>query len=524
MPQTAQQQATPLPVSSDAPLIEARGLAKHFGGVQALAGVDIDIRAGEVHGLVGANGAGKSTLIKLLAGLQQPDAGQIWLDGQETAIESPQHATALGLGFIHQELHLVPQLNVLENITLGAPKPTRFGMVDWRRLAQQVQPVARKVGIAFPLETEIGRLSTAERWLVSICRALVRQCRMVVMDEPTASLSAAEAERLFQIVRDLAADGIAVLYVSHRLDEILDLCDRVTAFRDGRRVLELKKAELTRQALVRAIVGGDAPEALAASDAPLSREIVFRVEALSRPPMVKSVSFGLHRGEVLGLAGLVGAGRSETARIIFGADRPLGGAMTLENAAYRPHSPVDAMEAGIGLVPEERRSEGLILEKSLAFNIGLTNLQALSVSPLLPLLRMGKRTSQAEELVKRLLVKTPSTAIPVGRLSGGNQQKVAIAKWLARTLKILILDEPSRGVDVGARAEIHRIIRELAQEGLSTLVISSDAEELPGLCDRVLVMCEGVVAAELTGRAVTREAILHASYAHSDIAMNRTEA
>jgi ABC-type sugar transport system ATPase subunit len=506
----------------DTPFIEARGLAKHFGGVQALAGVDIDIRAGEVHGLVGANGAGKSTLIKILAGLQRPDAGKVLIDGQPVEIESPQHATALRLGFVHQELHLVPQLNVLENITLGAPKPTRRGMgalgiVDWRRVSAAVQPVADRLGIAFPLDAEITKLSTAERWLVSIARALVRKCRLMVMDEPTASLSEAESQRLFQIVRDLAADGIAVLYVSHRLDEILDLCDRVTAFRDGRRVLELEGEALTRPALVRAIVGGEAPEALTASDAPLSREIVFRAEGLRRLPMVKSISFDLHRGEVLGLAGLVGAGRSETARMIFGADRPQGGAMSLEGKPFRPRSPGDAMEAGLGLVPEERRSEGLILEKSIAFNIGLTNLEALRVSPLLPLLRMGKRTSQAEALVRRLLVKTPSTAIPVGRLSGGNQQKVAIAKWLARSLKILILDEPSRGVDVGARAEIHRIIRDLAAEGLSTIVISSDAEELPGLCDRVLVMCEGVIAGELIGRGVTREAILHASYAHAQM-------
>lgn len=501
----------------DSPFIEARGLAKHFGGVQALAGVDIDIRAGEVHGLVGANGAGKSTLIKILAGLQRPDSGRILIDGNPVEIETPQQATALRLGFVHQELHLVPKLNVLENITLGAPKPTRLGMIDWRRVGAEVKPVADRLGIAFPLDAEITKLSTAERWLVSICRALVRKCRLMVMDEPTASLSEVEAKRLFQIVRDLAADGIAVLYVSHRLDEILDLCDRVTAFRDGRRVLELEGEALTRPALVRAIIGGEAPEALVASDAPISREVVFRADSLRRLPMVTNVSFDLHRGEVLGLAGLVGAGRSETARMIFGADRLHGGEMTLEGKPYRPRSPVDAMEAGLGLVPEERRSEGLILEKSLAFNIGLTNLEALRVSALLPLLRMGKRTSQAEELVRRLLVKTPSTAIPVGRLSGGNQQKVAIAKWLARRLKILILDEPSRGVDVGARAEIHRIIRELAAEGLSTIVISSDAEELPGLCDRVVVMCEGVIAGELLGSGITREAILHASYAHAEI-------
>jgi ribose transport system ATP-binding protein len=517
VPALTQTSAGPQPAAPDAPFIAVRGLAKHFGGVQALAGVDIDLRAGEVHGLVGANGAGKSTLIKILAGLQKADAGTIVIDGKPTVVEAPEQATGLGLSFIHQELHLVPQLSVLENITLGAPKPTRLGMVDWRKLAAEVKPVAAKVGINFPLDREISRLSTAEKWLISICRALVRKCRLMVMDEPTASLSAVEAERLFQIVRDLAASGIAVLYVSHRLDEILDLCSRVTAFRDGRRVLQLERRDMTRRALVESIVGGAAPEALAASENVLKRAVIFSAQNLRRLPAVKNVSLNLHRGEVLGLAGLVGAGRSETVRMIFGADRPHAGAMTLDGASFAPRSPVDAMHAGIGLVPEERRSEGLILEKSVAFNIGLTNLKALQVSPLLPLLRMGKRAAQAEELVKRLLVKAPSIAIPVGRLSGGNQQKVALAKWLARALKILILDEPSRGVDVGARAEIHRIIRDLAEHGLSTVVISSDAEELPGLCDRVLVMCEGVVAAELTGTGITREAILHASYAHSEI-------
>jgi len=495
------------------PFVAATGIRKSFGGVRALDGVSLDVRAGEVHGLVGANGAGKSTLIRILAGLERADAGTIRVDGAPVTIETPHMATRQGLSFIHQELALVPHMNAVENIMLGAPKQSRLGMVDWKRVADEVAPIARRVGITFPLDAPVSALSTAERWLVSICRALVRKSRLIVMDEPTASLSVHEAERLYAIVRELSRAGVAVLYVSHRLDEILDLCHRVTVFRDGRSVMQMPREHLSRRGLIEAIVGGPVPEmtihALPRPDA----AVTLRLDGIRRAPRVRGVSLALHRGEVLGLAGLVGAGRSELVRIVFGADRPDGGTMTLAGKPFAPRNPAAAMRAGVGLVPEERRSEGLVLMKSIAFNLGLTNLEALKAAPGLPVVSLGRRARLAEEMARRLKIKAPGVDAAVGRLSGGNQQKVVIGKWLARRPNILILDEPTRGVDIGARTEIHRLIRELAADGLSVIVISSEAEELPELSDRVLVMVEGRIVRELSGAAITRNAIVQASYA-----------
>ena len=493
------------------PLVGVTGLRKSYGGVEALKGVSLAIGPGEVHGLVGANGAGKSTLIRVLAGLERPDGGEIRLDGVPAAIDTPQRAGALGLSFIHQELALVPQMTALENIVLGAPKPGHLGLIDWRGVRRAVQPAAARVGIRFSLDAPAADLSVAERWLVSICRALVRRSRLIVMDEPTASLSEHETRALHRIVRDLSGEGIAVLYVSHRLDEITSLCDRVTAFRDGRVARELPREGLTRAMLIEAIVGAaqDEAELRPARD---RGEVVLAVRGLSRGRLVRDISFDLHRGEVLGLTGLVGSGRTETARIVFGADPPEAGEMTLNGRRFTPRSPADAVRAGIGLVPEERRSEGLILGKSIAFNLGLTAPRALRALPGVPLIDMRRRDRRAEEMVRRLLIKAPSVAAPVGRLSGGNQQKVVIGKWLSRPMQVLLLDEPSRGVDVGARREIHRVIRALAAAGLSVLVISSEAEELPGLCDRVLVIVEGRVVAQFEGPAITRESLVGASY------------
>ncbi|MEZ5669558.1 MAG: sugar ABC transporter ATP-binding protein [Alphaproteobacteria bacterium] len=497
------------------PFLAVSGIHKSFGGVHALKGAALEIAAGEVHGLVGANGAGKSTLIRILAGLERPDAGTVALDGVPVAIETPHAATRLGLSFIHQELALVPTMTVLENIMLGAPKKQRLGLVDWRAIARDVEPVARRVGIAVPLSTNVSALSTAENWLVSICRALVHNSRLIVMDEPTASLSANECTRLFAIVRDLSASGVAVLYVSHRLDEILDLCHRTTVLRDGRPVGTLAGPAMTRRALVEAIVGGAVPEHLEHAHDFAGDTVVLSVRGLARQPHVRGVDFDLHAGEVLGLGGLVGAGRSEAARLLFGADRLQAGTMTLAGRRYEPHAPSDAVAAGIGLVPEERRSDGLILGKSLAFNVGLANLDKIRVSRGLPLIDYRRRASLALDTIRTLQVKAQGIEAPVGRLSGGNQQKVVIGRWLARTPRVLILDEPTRGVDIGARGEIHRLIRRLAADGMAVLVISSEPDELPDLCDRVLIMAEGRVVRELAGSAVTRNAIVDASYAHT---------
>ena len=495
------------------PLVRAEVIAKSYGGVQALKGVSLSIVPGEVHGLVGANGAGKSTLIRVLAGLAQPDAGQLFVDGRPTTVPTPHRATELGMTFIHQELAFVPGMNVIQNIMLGLPKVTHFGLVDWRAVAREVAPMAARVGITAPLFSSVKGLSTAEKWLINICRALVRKARLIVMDEPTASLSAAEGEKLFRIVEDLSRSGMAVLYVSHRLDEILRLCHRVTAFRDGRSMAEIGKSEFTRAVLVEAIVGRAVERVVKSADPPPVGPVALQVRGLARHPRVTGVDFDLRRGEVLGIGGLVGAGRTELVRLIYGADRTDAGTMLLEGKAFAPRSPAEAVRKGLGLVPEERRAEGLLLTKSVAFNLQLANLSRIVHSPVLSLIDGRRRRSLSRDTVRDLAVKTPGIETPVGRLSGGNQQKVVIGRWLLRGPKVLILDEPTRGVDIGARGEIHRLIRDLAAKGMAVIAISSEPDELPDLCDRVLVMAEGRIVRELAGAALTRNAIIEASYA-----------
>jgi ribose transport system ATP-binding protein/rhamnose transport system ATP-binding protein len=507
-----EKEASTTPPFLVAPFLVAKGIAKSYGGAHALKGVSLTLDAGQVHGLVGANGAGKSTLIRILAGLAHADAGEVLVDGNAVSIATPAQATDLGMNFIHQELAFIPGMTVLENIMLGLPKKSRFGMVDWKAIARDVEPVARRVGITAPLSAEVKDLSTAENWLINICRALIRKARLIVMDEPTASLSAVESEKLFAIIEDLRNSGVAILYVSHRLDEILRLCHRVTVFRDGNSVAVIEKHELTRPRLVEAIVGG-AVESISRSTDYVRKETVLSVKAMTRLPMVRQVSFELHRGEVLGIGGLVGAGRSELVRLIYGADRLDSGTMMFEAKPFAPKTPAQAVKAGLGLVPEERRADGLLLTKSVAFNLQLANLMNIIRSPALPLIDYKRRESLSAQVVRDLAVKTQSIETPVGLLSGGNQQKVVIGRWLLRAPKILILDEPTRGVDIGARADIHRLIRSLAARGMAVIVVSSEPDELPDLCDRVLVMAEGRVVRELTGTNITRNAVVEASYA-----------
>jgi len=503
----------------EGPWLQVRQMTKHFGGVRALSEVDMDIHRGEVHGLVGANGAGKSTLIRCLAGVTVPDHGTVRLDGVPTTIATPRDAEQAGLAFIHQELNLVPHFSSLENILLGAPKVTRLGLIDWKRSSRAAYEAAERIGVRFSLSRRVDELTVAERWLVMISKALVRRASMIAMDEPTASLSDAESNQLFKVVRDLAAHGVAILYVSHRLDEVLDLSDRITVFRDGRVAQEAVRGDLDKRGLIRAIVGREvAPvtrtQRVVARTAP--RKVIFEACEVTRHPAVRGVSFQLFAGEVLGLAGLVGAGRSELARLAAGADRMESGTFKVDGRPVDTSSVPASVRAGIGLVPEERRSEGLILDKSVSFNMNIGVLQSLRSIPGLPFVSATKSKRRTLDLVDRLNVKAASINAPVGTLSGGNQQKALIARWLTPGLRVLFLDEPSRGVDVGARREIHQAIRDLADRGVGTIVISSEVEELVMLCDRIVVMCEGEVSGVLSGDDITEEKVIELSYAHRE--------
>ncbi len=498
------------------PWLEIRGLGKHFAGEVALRDVYLDIRRGEVHGLVGANGAGKSTLIRCLAGVTVPDRGTIVIDGRELRHGSPQASEAAGLAFIHQELNLIPHFSALENMLLGAPKATRLFLIDWKRSGVAARAAADRVGIRFPLETRVSELSVAERWLVMISKALVRQASLIAMDEPTASLSAAESEQLFGIIRDLARDGVAILYVSHRLDEVLDLCDRITILRDGAVVEEAERGRLDKKGLVRAIIGHEvgAGEQRRRPAIARDRTPLFSARDVARGNAVKGVSFDVFPGEVFALGGLVGSGRTEVARLALGVDRLERGHFEMNGRRVEIADEADAVAKGIALVPEERRAQGMMLDQSVGFNINVASLSQLRSLPALPFVSAGKARARAQRLIGELRVKAPGAGARISGLSGGNQQKTMIARWLRPDTKVLFLDEPSRGVDVGARGEIHAAIRALAEGGVGIVVISSDVEELAILADRVVVLREGHVTGELAGDEISEARIIELSYMH----------
>lgn len=496
------------------PWVEIRGLGKHFAGEVALDNVDLDIMRGEVHGFVGANGAGKSTLIRCLAGITIPDRGTIRVAGEELRQGSPRASERAGFAFIHQELNLVPHFSVLENMLLGVPKVTRFGLIDWKRSGERARAAAAKVGMRVPLDTRVSELSTGERWLVMIGKALARDASMIAMDEPTASLSAAETDHLFALIRDLSASGVAILYVSHRLDEVLDLSDRITVLRDGEIVDRSERGRLNKAGLIRAIVGHDVQTR---EDRP--RPVVvrtgtplFSARSIGRGHAVKDVSFDLWRGEILGFGGLVGAGRTETARLAFGVDRLERGHFELDGQPLRIADEADAVKKGLALVPEERRSQGLMLDQSVGFNVTIAALEPFQAVSGLPFLSSAKMRSAANRLVSQLQIKTPSVATRIAGLSGGNQQKALIARWLDTHMRVLIIDEPSRGVDIGAREQIHDALRDLARGGVGVILISSDVEELALVADRVIVLHEGRVTGELAGADITESRIVELSY------------
>jgi ABC-type sugar transport system ATPase subunit len=501
--------------AEEVPFLEVRGISKRFGTIQALNGVSLRIGSGEVHGLVGANGAGKSTLIRVLAGLCPPDSGHVFIEGSRVSIRDAEQASALGLNILHQELNLVPKMTVLQNLVLGLTKPTHAGVfIDWRKVQREVAPIAKRLNMRFSLNARADSLTVNEEWLVAIGRALLRKARFIALDEPTASLSDDETQLLFGLIRELAASGVAILYVTHRLQEISDLCDVVTVFRDGRVVCSLPRSEVSQPVLVREIIGRTPESNVGSLQGQVAqREMLLEARHLVRRPAVRDVSFSLHVGEVLGLAGLVGAGRTELVRLIFGADRPESGEIILNGEHLHSLTPHRAVKKGIALVPEERRSQGLVLPGSLTLNLNLASLGKLRLVSGLPLISKDLGRRRADGQVRNLNIKTPSLNIRVGQLSGGNQQKVVFGKWLVCDPRVILLDEPTRGVDVGTRAEMYLIIRRLAAEGRGVVMISSDLGEFAQCCDRVLVMVEGKIVGALAGSEISEDRILNLCYA-----------
>jgi ribose transport system ATP-binding protein len=491
------------------------GISKSFPGVKSLDGVDFSVEAGEVHALLGENGAGKSTLVKAIAGAYQPDAGTIVFDGGEVCWSSPKAARRRGIHVIFQELVLFPELSVAENIFIGEEPHAAGPLISYRKMKQQSIAILDSLGVEIDPLRKVRKLSIADQQMVEIAKALVGKVRLLILDEPTAVISGREVGLLFERLRKLRQQGVAIVYISHRLEEIFQIADRVTVLKDGKLVGVRRVAEVDRTTLVRMMVGRDLQDLYPprSATAAVKAQPVLEVRDLSIGQRVKRVSFSLCRGEVLGLAGLIGAGRTELALGIFGALPVTEGSLTLAGEPYRPTSPKAAIRRGLGLLTEDRKEEGLLLGLGVAANITAPKLQQITRRGVLDL-RAEERLATGE--ISKFLIRASRPKAPVFNLSGGNQQKILFSRWTLACQRVLILDEPTRGVDVGAKAEIYRIIRVLADEGVGVLMISSELQEILGMCDRVLVMRQGELTGELSGDQVTEEAIMHLATFHSD--------
>jgi ABC-type sugar transport system ATPase subunit len=495
-----------VPGRADAPaLLAAEGATRRFGATLALDGADFALRAGEVHALMGENGAGKSTLMKILGGVLRPDAGRILFRGRPVTFGSAADAGRAGIRTVFQELTVLPNLDVARNLFVGR-EPLRAGWLwlDLPRLYAEAGQILARLGIDLDPRAPVERLSAGRRQMLEIARACAETPRALILDEPTSSLGSREEEILFGLIARLKAEGTGIIYITHRMSEVFRLADRITVLRDGRTVATGPAAGFTRDSLIAAMVGRAVPPRPAGGAADRGPE-ALRLEGIARGRAVRGVSLALQAGEVLGLAGLMGAGRSETARIVAGIDRPEAGRMTLFGRPHAPASIAAAMAAGVAYLPEDRKTEGLVLPLSVAANIALPNLGALGRGGLVLPSRIA---GLARDWMARLGVKAAGPDVAVSALSGGNQQKVALARWLARQPRLVLLDEPTRGVDVGAKAEIHALIRQLAAEGVAVLVISSELTELMAVADRIAVMAAGRIAGEMPAAEATEEALL----------------
>jgi ribose transport system ATP-binding protein len=495
-----------------APLLLMQGIEKSFAGVPALSGARLAVGRSEVHALIGQNGAGKSTLIKVLTGAHRRDAGSILLDGQAVEPGSPQEAQRLGISTIYQEINLVPYRSVAENVFLGR-EPRHFGFIDWRRVHAETTALLGRFGIDIDVRRALGDYNIAVQQMVAIARAVSFDSKLVVMDEPTSSLDEREVAILFNVIRQLKASGVSVVFVSHRLDELYAVCDRVTVMRDGRTVAERAMRDIGRLELVATMLGRDLAEVKSHGATGFGgahrtgRESLLAASGLRSGSRLRDASLDLRRGEIVGLAGLLGSGRTELARVLFGADAPEAGELRLGGTSVRFTAPADAIRAGIGFCSEDRKTEGIIPDMSVRENLTLALLPALARAGIVD---RNRQQEIVDRFVRRLGIKCASTDQKIRELSGGNQQKVLLARWLCLDPRVLLLDEPTRGIDVGAKAEIQSLIRELAEQGLGVLMISSEIEELVEGADRVFVLRDGRTVAELDGGAISEPAILHA--------------
>ncbi len=488
------------------PMLKMEHISKRFPGVQALDDVKFEVYPGEIVGLVGENGAGKSTLIKILSGVYSRDQGEIWFRGQKVEIRSPQEAQMLGISTIYQELALVPHLSVAENLFLNR-EPRRLpalGIVDFGRMKRDAQAVLADLGVEISPDQLVKELTVSGQQMVEVAKAVSRRAHLVLMDEPTSALSSKEVDALFAVVRRLKERGVSVVFISHRLEEILQVVDRIIVMRDGRRVGGLSIEEATQEKIIRLMVGRDV--AIFHKEKAEIGKPVLEVRHLSGKGLVKDVSLVVHRGEIVGLGGLVGAGRTELARLICGADPRTGGQILIDGQEVDIRSPADALKYGIGFVPEDRKLHGLVLGMDVKENITMAILRR--ISGWLAVIRARRQKQIAEHYVNTLSISTPSLSQLVRNLSGGTQQKVVVAKWLSAQQKVLIMDEPTRGIDVGAKAEVHALMSRLAKEGMGILMISSEMPELIGMSDRVIVMCQGRVTGEFRREEITQESVM----------------
>ncbi|MCA9063661.1 MAG: sugar ABC transporter ATP-binding protein [Planctomycetaceae bacterium] len=486
-------------------LIQAAGIAHAHGGNQLFEDLLFEVRSGDRIALIGENGAGKSTLMKILAGVQCPDEGRVLIDGRQVVLDSVQAAQRYGIALIHQELNLSGNLSVGANIFLGR-EPQRYGLIDKSRIRNDSIGLLKRIGLDVSPDTPVDRLPIGQQQLVEIARALSINARILIMDEPTSSLSQHEADRLMDVVRDLRSRGVSVIYISHRLGEVKLLADRAAVFRDGRNAGELQREEITHDRMVQMMVGRDISQFYARKPHQPGAVVLSVQKLRTQAYPGKSLSFQVRAGEIVGVAGLVGAGRTEMLRAIFGVDLRLEGIIHISGQPADIRNPKQAIETGIALVPEDRKQQGVILEMAVRTNIGLAGLRRHQSNGFL---NHRQEQTDSAEMIRRLRIKTPGDAQVVQFLSGGNQQKVVLGKWLAMKPKVLLLDEPTRGIDIGAKQEIYGLMEELAEQGVAVLFVSSEMEEILGMSDRTLVMHEGQITGELSREELSEESVMH---------------